>query len=96
MATIPTIKEDSVISIEVNGSFYARIQHLIMFLLEGLEPQRVQEIFDKINNENIDEPLPAHVQTLVVLMNEIEREANKQGKIEQTEVPNEPQSETNS
>lgn len=67
-----------------------------MFLLEGLEPQRVQEIFDKINNENIDEELPAHVQTLVVLMNEIEKEANKQGKIEQTEVPNEPQSETNS
>ena len=96
MATIPTIKEDSVISIEVNGSFYARIQHLIIFLLEGLEPQRVQEIFDKIKNENIDEPLPAHVQTLVVLMNEIEREANKQGKIEQSEVPNEPQSETNS
>lgn len=84
------------ISIEVNGSFYARIQHLIMFLLEGLEPQRVQEIFDKINNEQIDEPLPAHVQTLVVLMNEIEREANKQGKIEQTEVPNEPQSNTQS
>lgn len=84
------------ISIEVNGSFYARVQHLIMFLLEGLEPQRVQEIFDKINNENIDEELPAHVQTLVVLMNEIEKEANKQGKIEQTEVPNEPQSETNS
>lgn len=84
------------ISIEVNGSFYARVQHLIMFLLEGLEPQRVQEIFDKINNENIDEALPAHVQTLVVLMNEIEKEANKQGKIEQTEVPNEPQSETNS
>lgn len=67
-----------------------------MFLLEGLEPQRVQEIFDKISNGRIDEALPAHVETLVVLMNEIEREANKQGKIEQTEVPDEPQSETNS
>lgn len=67
-----------------------------MFLLEGLEPQRVQEIFDKISNGQIDEALPAHVETLVVLMNEIEREANKQGKIEQTEVPDEPQSETNS
>lgn len=84
------------ISIEVNGSFYARVQHLIIFLLEGLEPQRVQEIFDKISNGQIDEPLPAHVETLVVLMNEIEREANQQGKIEQTEVPNSPESETNS
>lgn len=84
------------ISIEVNGSFYARVQHLIMFLLEGLEPQRIQEIFDKISNEQIDEPLPAHIQTLVVLMNEIEREANQQGKIEQTEVPDEPQSDTQS
>lgn len=67
-----------------------------MFLLEDLEPQRVQEIFDKISNEQIDEPLPAHIQTLVVLMNEIEREANQQGKIEQTEVPDEPQSDTQS
>ena len=67
-----------------------------MFLLEGLEPQRVQEIFDKISNGQIDEPLPAHVETLVVLMNEIEREANRQGKIEQTEVPDSPESETNS
>lgn len=67
-----------------------------MFLLEGLEPQRIQEIFDKISTEQIDEPLPAHIQTLVVLMNEIEREANEQGKIEQTEVPDEPQSDTQS
>jgi|Wag4MinimDraft_6_1082665.scaffolds.fasta_scaffold125261_1 hypothetical protein len=86
MATIPTIKEDSIITIQVNGSFYARVQHLIMYMLESLEPQRIQEIFEKINSNQIDEPLAAHIQTLVVLMNEIEREADSQGKIEETEI----------
>jgi hypothetical protein len=86
MATIPTIKEDSIITIQVNGSFYARVQHLIMYMLESLEPQRIQEIFDKINSDKIDEPLAAHIQTLVVLMNEIEREATEQGKVEETEI----------
>jgi hypothetical protein len=86
MATIPTIKEDSIITIQVNGSFYSRVQHLIMYMLESLEPQKIQEIFEKINNDQIDEPLAAHIQTLVVLMNEIEREADSQGKIEETEI----------
>lgn len=86
MAFIPTIKEDSLIEITVNGSFYGRVQQLIMFLVEELEPERIQEIFDKINNNQIDEPLVAHVQTMAVLMNEIERSANEQGKVDQTEI----------
>ena len=57
-----------------------------MYMLESLEPQRIQEIFDKINSDKIDEPLAAHIQTLVVLMNEIEREATEQGKVEETEI----------
>lgn len=89
MATIPVIKEDSIISIQVNGSFYARVQHLLIFLLEGLEPQRVQEIFDKIKDGKIDEAVTAHTETLVVLMNEIERQAEAQGLIGESEVASE-------
>ena len=59
----------------------------MMYLVEGLEPERIQELFDKINNDQIDEPLAAHLQTLAVLMNEIEREAEAQGLVEQTEIP---------
>lgn len=58
----------------------------MMYLVEGLEPERIQELFDKINNDQIDEPLAAHLQTLAVLMNEIERQAEAQGVVEQTEV----------
>ena len=86
MSTIPTIKEDTLINITVNGSFYGRVQHMMMYLVETLEPQRIQELFNKINNDQIDEPLAAHLQTLAVLMNEIEREAEAAGLVEQTEV----------
>lgn len=58
----------------------------MMYLVEGLEPERIQELFDKINNDQIDEPLAAHLQTLAVLMNEIEAQAEAQGVVEQTEV----------
>lgn len=61
----------------------------MIFLLEGLEPQRVQEIFDKIKDGKIDEAVTAHTETLVVLMNEIERQAEAQGLIGESEVASE-------
>lgn len=88
---ISTIKEEDIIDIKVNGSFYARIQALMFYLLEGKEPQFITEVFEKIKNNNIDDAYVAHLQTIVVLMREIEEEAKKQDKITEkdTEESNE-------
>lgn len=83
---ISTIKEEDIIDIKVNGSFYARIQALMFYLLEGKEPQFITEVFEKIKNNNIDDAYVAHLQTIVVLMREIEEEAKKQDKITEKDV----------
>lgn len=83
---ISTIKEDDIIDIKVNGSFYARVQALMFYLLEGKEPQFITEVFDKIKENKIDDPYVAHLQTIVVLMREIEEEAKKQNKITDKDI----------
>jgi hypothetical protein len=83
---ISTIKEEDIIDIQVNGSFYARIQALMFYLLEGKEPQFITEVFDKIKDNQIDDAYVAHLQTVVVLMREIEEQAKQQDKITEKDV----------
>lgn len=83
---ISTIKEEDIIDIKVNGSFYARVQALMFYLLEGKEPEYITEVFDKIKNNNIDDAYVAHLQTIVVLMREIEEQAKQQDKITDKDI----------
>jgi hypothetical protein len=83
---VNTIKEEDIIDIKVNGSFYARIQALMFYLLEDKEPQYITEVFEKIKNNTIDDAYVAHLQTVVVLMREIEEQAKKQDKITEKDV----------
>lgn len=83
---VSTIKEEDIIDIKVNGSFYARIQALMFYLLDGKEPQFITEVFEKIKNNQIDDEYVAHLQTVVVLMREIEEQAKQQDKITDKEI----------
>ena len=83
---VNTIKEEDIIDIKVNGSFYARIQALMFYLLEDKEPQYITEVFEKIKNNNIDDVYVAHLQTVVVLMREIEEQAKNQDKITEKDI----------
>lgn len=83
---VSTIKEEDIIDIKVNGSFYARIQALMFYLLEDKEPQYITEVFEKIKNNTIDDAYVAHLQTIVVLMREIEEQAKNQDKITEKDI----------
>lgn len=83
---VNTIKEEDIIDIKVNGSFYARIQALMFYLLEDKEPQYITEVFEKIKNNTIDDAYVAHLQTIVVLMREIEEQAKNQDKITEKDI----------
>lgn len=83
---VSTIKEEDIIDIKVNGSFYARIQALMFYLLEDKEPQYITEVFEKIKNNTIDDVYVAHLQTIVVLMREIEEQAKNQDKITEKDI----------
>lgn len=83
---VNTIKEEDIIDIKVNGSFYARVQALMFYLLEDKEPQYITEVFEKIKNNTIDDAYVAHLQTIVVLMREIEEQAKNQDKITEKDI----------
>lgn len=80
------IEDNTVIDIQVNGAFYKRVQALFYSMLTGKEPELINEIFEKIKNDNIDSEQVAHIQTIVVLMREIEEQAKAQDKIIKKEV----------
>jgi len=81
--SMPVIPQDAIIDIKVNGSFYFRVTQLLMYMVGDKEPQRIAEIFQRISEGDIQEELEAHIETLSVLMNEIERQAKEQGKVEE-------------
>jgi hypothetical protein len=83
--SMPVIPQEAIVEIKVNGSFYYRVTQLMMELVQDLEPQRIAEIFERISNENVQEPIEAHVETLAVLMNEIERCAKEQNVLEEVD-----------
>lgn len=81
--SMPVIPQDAIIDIKVNGSFYFRVTQMLMYLVKDQEPQRIAEIFERISTNSVQEELEAHIETLSVLMNEIENQAKKQGKVEE-------------
>jgi hypothetical protein len=83
---LDTIEETTIVDIQVNGAFYKRIQALFFSMVQGKEPQHLQEMFDKIQKNQIDSEDVAHLQTIVVLMREIEEQAKAQDKITKAEV----------
>jgi hypothetical protein len=86
MPQIPTIDPLELVDITVNGNFYFRIQQLAMYLVQGKEPKEINEIFENIANKKVEDILTAHIETVVVLMNEIERSAVANGKIKMEEA----------
>ena len=52
-----------------------------MYLVQGKDPKEINEIFENIANKKVEDVLTAHIETVVVLMNEIERSAVANGKI---------------
>lgn len=84
---IDSIKDQETIDIQVNGSFYRRIQALFFYLVEGKDPQYINQMINKINEGTADnEVFSAHLQTVIVLMREIEEQAKVQNKITKTEI----------
>jgi hypothetical protein len=83
MAKIPVIKPEQIIDIQVNGSFFTRVQVLLMYLLEGREPKETIEIMNDVAANNIKSPIHAHVQTVSALLSEIESQARNSGFIEE-------------
>jgi hypothetical protein len=82
------IKLEAIVSIEMSGAYCGRIQGL-------LTPEEFQECLkimgDKTKTVNLYtiNPIFFHIETLLILINDIEVNSRKQGLIQKVEIPEE-------
>tara|TARA_R100001460_G_C3440552_1_gene163417 strand:- start:107 stop:424 length:318 start_codon:yes stop_codon:yes gene_type:complete len=92
-AKVKQIKEDAIVTIEVNKIFYKMVKDLSGFLISGMEIKSASDL-QSIMKKDFDKMTDPEkgVYTLTLLLAEIEVQADKQDKIEETEIllPNDP------
>lgn len=83
---ISILPDDTVISIEMNGQFYRRLQGLLSYLTEGYDIEDIMKIYKATVEDNVKTPLEFHVQTMLYLCKEVEDVCTSQNLWKDVEV----------
>jgi proline racemase len=89
------IEYESIIDIQVNGYFYLQVQAVLFYLINQIEHEELVKIMNAIKTRNFDEkenlhPSAPYIDTVFILMLEIEKQAKIQGKIVEKDIPEPP------
>lgn len=87
---LETIPYDAKIKLEIPGSFYARIQQLVVHYSQSRNQEELVKALERLKNkEQATSEFEYHIQTLTILVFEIEQAAKEQNllKKEELEVP---------
>lgn len=79
---VEVIKQGAVIDIQVSDQFYKRIQNLTLHFITQKPEEELQQIIEDIKNDKVEDEWTEHLETLLILTNEIEDQARKQNKVE--------------
>lgn len=88
-ASVETIKNDAIITIQVSGSYYKALQHVVNHLVQYESEETLTALIDKINAGESSEtftPWEFAVETMIVLCAEIEGKGREQNAIELVEI----------
>lgn len=93
--SVKLVKNDSLVSIQVSGSFYRMVQSVLLYITSLKPSEELTELIDKINNEVSSDDFnewEQAVETLMILCSEIESRAIEQEAVDvvEIEIPNEP------
>ena len=85
---IKTIPFEEIVDIKISGAFYMRIQNLFFELISKLSEEDQKILLEKVREgaKDITEPAMYNALTVLIIMNEIEYQANEQGKVKDQEV----------
>ena len=86
---IKTIPGDAQISISVPGTFYQRLQYVLMLKFKDKTPEQQIKMIEEISKEDVVDDDMFELQTLSALVKVIEIEAEKQGKTVEETIPDE-------
>lgn len=94
---VPMIKHESIISIDISGLFYKRIQDLYSHYVDGIGIEKSISIIKNLEKDDIasiekeDHTHAVNIETFLILIATIEDRFNKKNLIykESIEIPNE-------
>ena len=77
------LKSDAITTIEVSTAFYLNIKEVLYFLVKDKSKEEANDAIKQIKEEKITEEWINHYKTLFILTVEIEKNADKDGNIEE-------------
>ena len=87
---VPTIKNDSIVTIQLSGAFYRSLQDVLHFITEGKSEDELNGLVEKLNTESKDlNSWEATCETVMVLCAEVEKKAKEQNLITEIEIDSE-------
>lgn len=84
---VQAIDLDSIITIEVSGNFYARIQQMLMEMANEKSQEEFLKALKKLEgNDDAENAFEYNLHTIMSLIYEIEKQAKAQGKFKEVEI----------
>ena len=77
---------DSLVKIEISGGFAAKLQALMLYHMQTRPTEEVVEIIHHLKNGEPKDEFSDHLLTLLVLIQEIEKQAANQNLMQEYEV----------
>jgi hypothetical protein len=95
---INVIKFDSLIDIKISGAFYARIRDILVYLASTADKEIVLKATENLKNDSApSNPFEYNLETVMILIHEIENMAKEQNALTEQEVdfPDEDEDDSN-
>jgi hypothetical protein len=92
-ATVETIDNASIITIELSGAFYSDLQYVLTHLSQQKSEEEITALINKINSDDpnaVYEEWEIAVRVMLILCAEIEAKAKQQNAIKNVEVELQP------
>lgn len=86
MATVQFLPNEAIVTIQLNGAYYADIQALLIYLSESVSKEELAKQIGAMQNKTPLSEFGKHLETLLILANEVESQAKIQNLIQEKEV----------
>lgn len=99
MGEIKMIKKNSVIDIKISNAFLRKLHEVLVYISKDLDEESLkayQKEADDLKSKNVENPVFSqdwmnHLTTLVILIREVEVEAEKQGHVYTRNLDDDPE-----
>ncbi len=88
--TVETIPIDALISVSISGGFYSRLQQLLLWYSQTKPIDEFGKALAELKAGEPADVFQYHLETLLVIIYEIEKNAKEQSKLKYVDMPEQP------